>query len=263
MQAKELSSDGDSPRLQGKVALVSDIGSAHGVAMVRRFVKAGALVAACPAGGEHRTGPAAALTEVPPEVVLLEGDVCAPGVAQRIVDAVADRFGRLDILVNHGAGGRFLGTILDVSREDFDAAITGDVWSVIALSAAAIPLMTRSGGGSIINITTIGRRGLDGRPLRATGGGALSALTVSMALDHGAAGIRVNALVLGPTQAVEPPTDPEELRALMSQFGGRTALGTMHTAEDVAAAALFLASDEARRITGARLTLDAGRSLSF
>jgi NAD(P)-dependent dehydrogenase (short-subunit alcohol dehydrogenase family) len=194
-------------------------------------------------------------------VLVLKGNVCANGEAQRIVGEVVDRFGRLDVLVNHGAGGRIVGTILDLTRESFNTAVEGDVWSVIALSQAAIPVIAQNGGGSIVNITSIGRLGLKERPLRATDAGAVSTLTISMALDHGAEGIRVNGLLLGPTQTSEPPEDPEERQALLNRFRGHAPMGTLHTAEDVAAAALFLASDESRRITGALLPVDAGRSL--
>jgi NAD(P)-dependent dehydrogenase (short-subunit alcohol dehydrogenase family) len=247
--------------LDGKVALVTDVGSAGGAAIVGRFVKEGARVAACPAGGAQRTGPEAGAAEIPSEVFTLEGDVCNPAEAQRVVDAVVDRFGRLDILVNHGAGGRIVGTILDVSRDGFNEAVNGDIWSVIALSQAAIPAMAKGGGGSIVNITSIGRIGLKERPLRAANAGAVSTLTISMALDHGEQGIRVNALLLGPTQTSEPPDDPEARRALLSRFRGHAPMGTLHTAEDVAAGAVFFASDESRRITGALLPIDAGRSL--
>ncbi len=248
-------------RLQGKVALVTDVRSAGGRAIIRRFVAEGAQVAGCPAGGRQPTGPEGEEGEIPREVLVLEGDVCAAGEAERIVGEIEKRFGRLDVLVNHGAGGRIVGTILDLSRESFDTAVEGDVWSVIALSSAAIPVMARNGGGSIVNITSIGRLGLKERPLRAANAGAVSTLTVSMALDHGEQGIRVNALLLGPTQISEPPDDPEARRVLLSRFRGHAPMGTLHTADDVAAAALFLASDEARRITGALLPVDAGRSL--
>jgi len=248
-------------QLQGKVALVTDVDSAGGAAIIRRFVKEGAQVAACPAGGGQPLGPASEAGEIPPDVLRLEGDVCVPGDAERIVNGVVERFGRLDVLVNHGGGGRIVGTILDISRDDFNQAVNGDVWSVISLSKAAIPIMVGAGGGSIVNITSIGRVGLKERPLRATDAGALSTLTISMALDHGEQGIRVNALLLGPTQTTEPPEDPEARKALLSRFRGHAPLGTLHTAEDVAAAALFLASYESRRITGALLPVDAGRSL--
>ena len=248
-------------QLEGKVALVTDVGSAGGRAIIRRFVKEGAQVAACPAGGKQPTGPEGEAGEIPAGVFVLSGDVCADGEAQRIVDEVTNRYGRLDALVNHGAGGRVVGTILDLSRESFDVGVEGDIWSVIALSKAAIPVMVKTGGGSIVNITSIGRLGLKDRPLRAADAGAVSTLTISMALDHGMQGIRVNGLLLGPTQTSELPEDSEARKALLGRFRGHAPMGTLHTAEDVAAAALFLASDESRRITGALLPLDAGRSL--
>jgi meso-butanediol dehydrogenase/(S,S)-butanediol dehydrogenase/diacetyl reductase len=247
-------------RLEGKVALVTDADSAGGSAIIRRFVKEGAQVAACPAGGGQPTGPSSEAGVIPGEVLRLDGDPCVTADAERIVQSVADRFGKLDVLVNHGAGGRIVGTILDISREEFEQAVNGDVWSVVSLSKAAIPVMAKNGGGSILNIMSIGRIGLKDRPLRAADAGALSTLTISMALDHGAQGVRVNGLALGPTQT-SLPENPDELRALLGRFRGHAPLGTLHTAEDVAAAALFLSSDEARAITGAILPVDAGRSL--
>src|SRR3989442_14522543 len=107
-------------QLQGKVALVTDVDSAGGAAIIRRFVKEGAQVAAWPAGGGQPPGPASEAGEIPPDVLRLEGDVCVPDDAERIVNAVVERFGRLDVLVNHGGGGRIVGTILDISRDDFN-----------------------------------------------------------------------------------------------------------------------------------------------
>lgn len=236
--------------LQGKVALVTDIGSDTGAAIARRLVEEGAQVAGCPGAGV-RAGSA----QAPPGVTLIEGDLRVPADAQRIVDAVAERFGRLDIIVDHGTGGRLVGTVLDVTEADFQEAMASDVWSVMALTSAALPLLRKSGGGAIVNIASIGWQGLKGRPLRASSQAAVVALTRSMAADHAEEGIRVNGLLLGPTLTSRtPPAQAEELAR-------KAPLGQLHTPEDVAAAALFLASDESRLITGALLSLDAGRSL--
>lgn len=240
-------------RLDGKVALITDIGSENGLAIARRFAVEGARVAAC-AGAGIRASPMP--KDLPGDVLPLGGDVCLPADAQRMVDTVADRLGGLNILVNHGAGGRLVGTILDAREEDFREVMAGDVWSVITLSAAAIPLMRKGGGGgSIVHIASIARLGLKGRPLRSASQAALSALTRSMAHDHADDRIRVNALLLGPTLSAAMPA------AQIEELVSRAPLGELHTPEDVAAAALFLASDEARMITGALLPLDAGRSL--
>jgi NAD(P)-dependent dehydrogenase (short-subunit alcohol dehydrogenase family) len=224
-------------------------------AIARRFAGEGAQVSACLAAGRHRgTAPA----DLPPDIRLLGGDVHAPADAQRIVHEIATRHGRLDILVNYGAGGRIAGKIMDVSRDEFVAGMTGDVWSVMALCSAAIPLMARDGGGSIVNLSSIARVGVKGRPLRSASQAAVAALTRSMALDHAEEKIRVNALLLGPTMGPEFAARPEQLQRLIDE----APLGELHTADDVAAAVLFLASDEARMITGALLPLDAGRSLA-
>jgi NAD(P)-dependent dehydrogenase (short-subunit alcohol dehydrogenase family) len=126
---------------------------------------------------------------------------------------------------------------------------------MIALCSAAIPLMAKGGGGSIVNIASVGWQGLKNRPLRASSQAAAVTLTRSMAMDHAAEGVRVNALLLGPTltSTTTPAQHAEQVK--------RSPMGKLHTPEDVAAAALFLASDESRMITGALLPLDAGRSL--
>jgi NAD(P)-dependent dehydrogenase (short-subunit alcohol dehydrogenase family) len=237
--------------LKGKVALVTDIGSETGAAIARRFLSEGALVAGCPGAGV-RAGSGAT---PPADVPLLNGNLCVADDAQRMIATIAERFGRLDVLVNHGAGGRLVGTVLDVTEDQFREAMASDVWSVMTLCAAAIPLMTKNGGGAIVNIASVGWQGLKSRPLRASSQAAAVTLTRSMAMDHAEAGIRVNALLLGPTlTSTTPPAQAAELAK-------RSPLGQLHTPEDVAAAALFLASDESRLITGALLPLDGGRSL--
>lgn len=237
-------------RLAGKVALVTDIGSENGAAIARRFADEGAQVAACRAAGV-RAGSATP----PPSVVVLGGDISVRADAQHMVDTIVERFGRLDILVTHGGGGRMLGTVLDVTEQDFRDAMDGDVWSTLVLSQAVLPLMKKAGGGAIVNIASIGWQGLKGRPLRATSQAAVVTLTRSMAADHAEDGIRINALLLGPTLTSTTP------RAQAEELASKAPLGQLHTPEDVAVAALFLASDEARLITGALLPLDAGRLL--
>jgi NAD(P)-dependent dehydrogenase (short-subunit alcohol dehydrogenase family) len=237
--------------LKGKVALVTDVGSETGAAIASRFVAEGAQVAGCRGAGV-RAGTSA---KPPADVLHLDGDLCAPVDVQRMIATVAERFGRLDVLVNHGAGGRLVGTVMDVTEDEFREAMASDVWSVMTLCAASIPLMARSGGGSIVNIASVGWQGLKGRPLRASSQAAAVTLTRSMAMDHAGDAIRVNALLLGPTlTSTTPPAHAAELAR-------RSPLGKLHTPEDVAAAVLFLASDESRLITGVLLPLDGGRAL--
>jgi NAD(P)-dependent dehydrogenase (short-subunit alcohol dehydrogenase family) len=159
--------------------------------------------------------------------------------------------------VNFGAARRIVGTVMDISDEEFEEEMRADLRSVMVLSAAAILLMERSGGGAIINVSSIAAAGLKGRALRSSSKAALAALTRAMAQDHGPQRIRVNALLLGPTLSAD-----EGLRgAQLERMTRESILGEVNIPEDVAAAALFFASDEARRITGALLPVDAGRSL--
>lgn len=240
--------------LDGKVALVTGIESETGAAMARRFAAEGARVAACMGAGTRASSP----HEVSPESVqTLAGDIRVPADAERIVASVLENYGRLDILVNYGAARRVVGTIMDITDEDFDEEMAADLKSVIVLSRAAVPAMEKGGGGAIVNISSIARAGVKGRALRSASKAALSSLTRAMALDHAAQGIRVNAVLAGPTLTADLQARPEQLRQLESE----APLRRLHTTDDVAAAVLFLASDESRSITGALLPLDAGRSL--
>jgi NAD(P)-dependent dehydrogenase (short-subunit alcohol dehydrogenase family) len=177
--------------------------------------------------------------------------------ARTIVERTVQHFGGIDVLVNYGSGRRVVGTIMDVTEEDFDEEMTADLKSVIFLSRCAIPVMAGRGGGAIVNHSSILGVGGKGRALRSASKGALNALTVAMALDHGPEKIRVNAVLLGPTLTSDMLRRPEQLKQLESE----AALKRLHTPEDVARTVLFLASDEAKQITGVLLPVDAGRSL--
>ena len=241
-------------QLDGKVALVTGIESETGAAIAQRFAAEGAKVAACVGAGARTPLPR---RDSPESVQTLDGDIRIVSDAERIVAGVLDNYGRLDILVNYGAARRVVGTIMDITDEDFDEEMAADLKSVIVLSRAAVPAMAKGGGGAIVNISSIARAGVKGRALRSASKAALSSLTRAMALDHAGQRIRVNAVLIGPTLTADLQARPEQVRQLESE----APLGQLHTPEDVAAAVLFLASDDARRITGALLPLDAGRSL--
>lgn len=187
----------------------------------------------------------------------LTGDVRDEAEAATMVDEVIARFGRIDALVNYGAARRVLGTILEIADEEFDEEMAADLKSVIALCRAAIPRMADGGGGAIVNISSIAAHGVKGRALRSASKAALGALTRAMALDHAHQKIRVNALLVGPTLTSDLLRRPEQIERLKAE----APLGELHTPDDVAAAIFFLASDDARLITGVLLPVDAGRSL--
>lgn len=244
-----------SGRIAGKVALVTGVESDIGLAICRRFVAEGACVAGCVGSGQRQS---LTIPEATASFSVLEGDLCSGPDAERIVAAVVGDYGRLDVLVNYAAALRVVGTIADVTDAEFTEELDAHLKAVIVLSRVAIRAMVEAGrGGSIINLSSIAREGVKGRALRSASKAALATLTRSMALDHGEQGIRVNGLLIGPTLTADIGARPRDVERMTSE----TILGQLNTAEDVAAAALFFASDEAARITGALLTVDAGRSL--
>jgi NAD(P)-dependent dehydrogenase (short-subunit alcohol dehydrogenase family) len=245
-------------RLDNKVAVLTDIESETGRVVISAFAAAGAQVAGfCSAA--KRAEIAADVEGAGSKSLLLEGEPSDPDDAQRLVQETLDRFGRIDVLVNGGSThGRIVGTIFDITDEEFRSQLDADAKAVIVLSRCTIPAMAKQGGGSIINVSSVAASGVKGRAMRSLSKAAMNALTCAMALDHGADGIRVNGLLLGPTLSQQWRNNPEQRQVLERE----SALKHLHTSEDVANALLFLASDYSASITGALLPLDAGRSLA-
>jgi len=245
-------------RLDDRVALLTDIESETGRVVINAFARAGAQVAGfCSAAksAEIQTD----VEQAGSRALLMEGRASNPDDAKRLVDGAIERFGRIDVLVNGGSThGRVVGTIFDITDEEFQSQLEADVKAVIVLSRTAIPRMAQSGGGSIINVSSVAAAGVKGRAMRSLSKAAMNSLTCSMALDHGTDGVRVNALVLGPTMSQQWRNNPEQRQVLENE----AALKRLHTSGDVADALLFLASDASRSITGALIPLDAGRSLA-
>jgi NAD(P)-dependent dehydrogenase (short-subunit alcohol dehydrogenase family) len=245
-------------RVDNKVVVLTDNESETGRVVIRAFAAAGAQVAGfCSAA--KRAEIAADVEGAGARAVLVEGQPNNPDDAQRLVQETLDRFGRIDVLVNGGSThGRIVGTIFDITDEEFRSQLDADVKGVIVLSRTVIPVMAKQGGGSIINVSSVAAAGVKGRAMRSLSKAAMNSLTCSMALDHGPDGIRVNALVLGPTMSQQWRNNPEQRQVLENE----AALKHLHTSEDVANALLFLASDASASITGALIPLDAGRSLA-
>ncbi|MGH7770443.1 MAG: SDR family NAD(P)-dependent oxidoreductase [Candidatus Binatia bacterium] len=244
-------------RFEGKVALVTGVDAEIGRAIAVAFAREGAAIAGCCRSADKGRETILAIERSGGKAALIEGNAARDGDSELAVKRAVDELGRLDVLVNYGAARRVVGTVMEISDEDFAEEMDADLKSVIALSRRAIPIMAKNGGGAIVNLSSIARSGVKGRALRSASKAALSSLTRAMALDHGPQNIRVNAVLLGPTLTSEMARRPEQVKLLEEE----SALKTLHTPEDVAAAVLFLASDDARRITGVLLPVDAGRSL--
>ena len=189
------------------------------------------------------------------EASVFQGDMTKTDDCQRMVDAAMDQYGRLDILDNN-VGISQRGTVVEVSEEDWDRVMTVNLKTMVLASKAAIPRMIETGGGSIINISSIAAlRAHSSTPYTASKAGVIG-LTISMAADHAMDNIRVNAIAPG---LVYTPMVAPRMNDDLRQYRRTAApMQTEGTGWDIGYAALFLASDEARWISGVVLPVDAG-----
>jgi NAD(P)-dependent dehydrogenase (short-subunit alcohol dehydrogenase family) len=244
-------------KLKDKVSVVAGFDSETGRAIALALAHEGSRIAGCCKSMEQGQESLREIEKAGGEGIVVTGDVSGTATAESIVKATVEKFGRIDVLVNYGAARRIMGSVMDVTEKDFEEEMRVDLMGLITLSRLAIPVIARGGGGAIINLSSIAGSGVKGRALRSASKAAVNSLTVAMALDHGAQNIRVNAVLVGPTLTAELKKRPEQVTRLVED----ATLKRLHTSEDVAAAVLFLASDDAKNITGVLLPLDAGRSL--
>ena len=247
-------------RLAGKVAIVTGAGSSgpgigNGKAASVLFAREGAKVLVADQVKERAEETLAMILEEGGEASVFEADVTRAEDCQRMVEAAVERYGRLDV-VDNNVGISRRGSVLEVSEEDWDHVMTVNVKSIVLTSRYAIPRMMETGGGSIINISSIaGLRAHSSTPYT-TSKAAVIGLTMSMAADHGKDNIRVNCIAPGLvfTPMVAPRMD-DSLREVRREA---SPLGTEGTAWDIASAALYLASDDARWVSGVVLPVDGG-----
>ena len=239
----------DQFRLAGRVAIVTGASRGIGQAIARGLAGAGAQVTG--------VGRSSGAQDAAGEFSYSACDVTDAGAFSRLVEAVAGQQGRIDILVN-AAGITLPAQAADDPSSAFRQTIACNLTAVFECCRAVLPHMARGGYGSIINVTSIGAaQGFPGNPGYVASKGGLAALTRALALDHGAQGIRVNSLVPGyvrtaMTQASH--ADPERRQARAA----RTMLGRWGEPDELAGAAIFLASPASSYVTGTELFVDGG-----
>jgi NAD(P)-dependent dehydrogenase (short-subunit alcohol dehydrogenase family) len=193
-------------------------------------------------------------------VAVFAGDMTRSADCAAMVQAAVDAFGRVDVLVNN-IGLAAVGTVVDVDEDAWDRALDVNLRTAFLASKHVVPVMAEQGAGSIVNVSSISALRGDGTVAYSAAKGGLTAMTVDMAYSHGRQGIRVNAVAPGhittpmvhSVQGAGPRA--EFLDTLRAEAG---LLGTAGTGWDVAWAVSFLASDEARWITGVVLPVDSG-----
>lgn len=250
-----------SGRLYGKVALITGAASGIGRASALLFAREGASVAVVDMNEKGARNVADAITANGGQALFAPADVARAADCERAVRALAEKFGALHILFNN-AGIIRRATVLNLSETDWDQVMEVNVKSIFLMSKFAIPLIEKSGGGSIIN--TASGWGLAGGPKAAVycaSKGAVVLLTKAMAIDHGPQNIRVNCICPGDTDTPMLRSEALQLGAATARFlqeAAQRPLGRVGTPEEIAQAALYLASDAASFVTGTALVVDGG-----
>lgn len=250
-------------RLKGKAAIVTGAGSrgegiGNGRATAIILARHGARVTLVDSVAQWAEETKRLIDAEGGTAQIVEGDVSAAASCQAIVARSIEAWGRLDILVNNVGITGPRGNAVEVDIEAWDTAMRINVASMMLMAKYAIPEMIRSGGGSIINLSSVAGL-LGGHPslLYPTSKGAIVSLTRAMAAHHGRDGIRVNCIAPGTvyTPMVASRGMTPEMRRARSES---TLLGTEGTGWDIGYGALFLASDKSRWITGVTLPIDGG-----
>ncbi|MCU4184160.1 SDR family oxidoreductase [Acidiferrimicrobium sp. IK] len=243
-------------RLDGKVAVVTGAGRGIGASTALAFAQAGADVVIAARTAANLEEVAASITALGRRAVVVAADLSDLDACAALAATAADAFGRLDIVVNN-VGGAMPKALLDTSAAELSAALSFNVLTAHVLTVAAVPVMLDHGGGAVVNITsTMGR--LPGRALAAygTAKAALAHYTRLSAMDL-CPKIRVNAIAPGAvhTDALEVVAANDEIRTALEKA---TPLRRMGRPEEVAAAAVYLASDAGRYLTGKVIEVDGG-----
>lgn len=253
--------------LKGKVALITGGGSGLGVAIAQRFVKDGAKV--CITGRRREKLEQTAKTLPQGSVAICQGDVSKEEDAKRMVAETVKAFGKLDILVNNAAHD-VKGRLADLAPADWRMVIEINLTGPFLLMHEAIPVMMKAGGGSIINIASLGgTRCLPACPAYNTSKAGLIMLTQQAALDYGPYKIRVNAVCPGgiDTELLDEMILPLAKALKTNKQGGldyfskNVPLRRVSKPEEITGICSFLASEESSFMTGAALLIDGGAAI--
>ena len=239
-------------KLEGKVAVVTGGGRGIGRGIVKRFAREGARVVLAQRDRESGERTRSEVEEEGGSALYVQTDVSQRDQVRRLIGATVDEYTRLDVMVNNAGITRVAAHILEMTQEIWDQIISVNQTGVFICAQEAAKVMTRTGGGAILNISSVNAfLPQPGAFAYGAAKGAVEAMTKSLANDLVSHGIRVNAIAPGPIDVDLPddaPAGPIDM-ALMGRYG---------LPAEVASAALFLCSDEGSYVTGQTLVVDGG-----
>jgi len=249
-------------RLKGKVALITGAGSGIGRSTALLFAEEGAKVAVNDLSEERGRETVQEIVSRGGDAIFVRADVTKEDEVKRMVEETLEKYGQIDVLFNN-AGISGVGAVHEISEELWDRVMTVNVKGVFLPCKYVVPHMMERKTGSIINMSSsVAELGLLRRTVYSASKGAVLAMTKSMQVDYAPYNIRVNALLPGTvmTPFVEnylknSYDDPEEA---LNSIRKRQLTGELGRPEDVARAALFLASDESKFVMGSPLYVDGG-----
>jgi 3-oxoacyl-[acyl-carrier protein] reductase len=243
-------------RLTNKVAVITGSGRGIGREMARLFAAEGARVAVADVNEDTARRTAGEVTAAGGEALAAGTDITVPAQVEALVRAVLGRWGRLDVLVNN-AGVGLNRPCLETTPEEWDYVLRTNLTGTFLCAQAAARVMVRQGGGRIVNVASIsGQRGGQGRAAYGSAKAGVILLTKVMAVELAPQGVAVNAIAPGPVDTDQSRHNhtPATRRAYHDRIPQRR----YGEHREIAAAALFLASDEASFVNGAVLNVDGG-----
>lgn len=253
--------------LDDKVAIITGASKGIGRVMSQRFAQDGARVVCAARSAELVSDTAELILKADGDAVAVVADVATEEGAGRVVAAAVEAFGRVDFLVNNAGDGGPTRPVQDYPTADWMYTINSCLTSAYMMTRFAVPEIIKAGGGAIVNISSLaGRRGLPNRIGYCSAKAGQVGMTFGLALELAPHNIRVNAIAPGAVEgdridsiiAAQAAFENLPIEQVRRAWLGRTPMKRMSTADDIAALAVFLCSEQARSLSGQCIPVTAG-----